>query len=156
MKTKKAFAKLGTTFLWSLLTIITLFPIYWMILVSTRTPVELFGKPDLSPTFFEKVQWKNFTKPFLERYIDALIKEIEYVSKKIDSKRILTQVHWGGGTPNAISSLATTATAKLAIKVTSLVAVDFTRPINAPSDTRTAVIPARMFVTVSPLTVITA
>ena len=31
----------------------------------------------------------GFTKPFLERYIDALIKEIEYVSKKIDSKRIL-------------------------------------------------------------------
>ena len=45
----------------------------------------------------------GFTKPFLERYVDALIKEIEYVSKKIDSKRILTQVHWGGGTPNAIS-----------------------------------------------------
>ena len=54
MKTKKLFAKIGTTFLWSVLTIITLFPIYWMILVSTRTPVELFGKPDLSPTFFEK------------------------------------------------------------------------------------------------------
>ena len=45
----------------------------------------------------------GFTKPFLERYIDALIKEIDYVSKKIDSNRILTQVHWGGGTPNAIS-----------------------------------------------------
>ena len=45
----------------------------------------------------------GFTKPFLERYIDALIKEIEFVSKKIDSKRKLTQVHWGGGTPNAIS-----------------------------------------------------
>ena len=42
----------------------------------------------------------GFTKPFLERYIDALIKEIEFVSKKIDSKRKLTQVHWGGGTPN--------------------------------------------------------
>ena len=45
----------------------------------------------------------GFTKPFLERYIDALIKEIVYVSKKIDKKRTLTQVHWGGGTPNAIS-----------------------------------------------------
>ena len=45
----------------------------------------------------------GFTKPFLERYIDALIKEIEFVSKKIESKRKLTQVHWGGGTPNAIS-----------------------------------------------------
>jgi ABC-type glycerol-3-phosphate transport system permease component len=51
VKTRKLFAKFGTTFLWSILTIITLFPIYWMILVSTRTPVELFGKPDLSPTF---------------------------------------------------------------------------------------------------------
>ena len=45
----------------------------------------------------------GFTKPFLERYIDALIKEIVYISKKIDKKRTLTQVHWGGGTPNAIS-----------------------------------------------------
>ena len=36
----------------------------------------------------------GFTKPFLERYIDALIKEIEFVSKKIESKRKLTQVHW--------------------------------------------------------------
>ena len=45
----------------------------------------------------------GFTKPFLERYIDALIKEIEFVSKKIDKKRKVTQVHWGGGTPNAIS-----------------------------------------------------
>ena len=45
----------------------------------------------------------GYTKPFLERYVDALIKEIEYVSKKIDKKRKVTQVHWGGGTPNAIS-----------------------------------------------------
>jgi len=52
MKIKKALGKISTTILWSLLTIITLLPIYWMVLVSTRTPVELFGKPDLSPTFF--------------------------------------------------------------------------------------------------------
>ena len=45
----------------------------------------------------------GYTKPFLERYVDALIKEIEYVAKKIDKKRKVTQVHWGGGTPNAIS-----------------------------------------------------
>ena len=45
----------------------------------------------------------GFTKPFLERYIDALIKEIEFVSKYIDNNRKLTQIHWGGGTPNAIS-----------------------------------------------------
>ena len=45
----------------------------------------------------------GFSRPFLERYIDAVIKEIEFVSKKIDKKRKLTQVHWGGGTPNAIA-----------------------------------------------------
>ena len=45
----------------------------------------------------------GFTKPFLERYIDALMKEIEYVSKYINEDRKLTQIHWGGGTPNAIS-----------------------------------------------------
>ena len=45
----------------------------------------------------------GYTKPFLERYIDAVIKEIDYVAKKIDKKRKVTQVHWGGGTPNAIS-----------------------------------------------------
>ena len=45
----------------------------------------------------------GYTKPFLERYVDALIKEIEYVANKIDKKRKVTQVHWGGGTPNAIS-----------------------------------------------------
>jgi oxygen-independent coproporphyrinogen-3 oxidase len=45
----------------------------------------------------------GYTKPFLERYVDAVIKEIDYVAKKIDKKRKITQVHWGGGTPNAIS-----------------------------------------------------
>ena len=45
----------------------------------------------------------GFTKPFLERYVDAVIKEITYVSKLINKNRKLTQIHWGGGTPNAIS-----------------------------------------------------
>ena len=40
---------------------------------------------------------------FLERYVDAVIKEISYVSKLINKNRKLTQIHWGGGTPNAIS-----------------------------------------------------
>ena len=44
----------------------------------------------------------GFTKPFLERYIDALLKEIEFVSQYIKDDRKLTQIHWGGGTPNAI------------------------------------------------------
>ena len=39
---------------------ITIIPIYWMIVVSTRSPVELFGKPDFSPTFFEKIYFCAF------------------------------------------------------------------------------------------------
>ena len=59
MKIKKLLGKIGSTIIWTILTIITLFPIYWMVLVSTRTPVELFGKPNLYPTFFEKIHWKK-------------------------------------------------------------------------------------------------
>ena len=66
MKTSKTLYKTFSIIIWSILTFITLFPIYWMILVSTRTPVQLYGKPNLSPTFFEKVYWKNYTKPFID------------------------------------------------------------------------------------------
>jgi len=45
----------------------------------------------------------GFTKPFLEKYVNAVIQEIELVSDNINSSRKVTQVHWGGGTPNAIS-----------------------------------------------------
>jgi oxygen-independent coproporphyrinogen-3 oxidase len=45
----------------------------------------------------------GFSRPFLERYVDAVLKEIDFVADRIDSNRKLTQVHWGGGTPNAIS-----------------------------------------------------
>ena len=77
MKIKKLLGKIGSTIIWTILTIITLFPIYWMVLVSTRTPVELFGKPNLYPTFFEKIHWKNFTKPFIDGiYADYLFNSI--------------------------------------------------------------------------------
>ena len=66
MRTSKILYKVFSTIIWSILTLITLFPIYWMILVSTRTPVQLFGKPNLAPTFFEKIYWKNYTKPFVD------------------------------------------------------------------------------------------
>ncbi|MFN2396639.1 MAG: oxygen-independent coproporphyrinogen III oxidase [Bacteroidales bacterium] len=38
----------------------------------------------------------------IEEYIEALIKEIESVSELLDKSRPLTQIHWGGGTPNSI------------------------------------------------------
>lgn len=41
-------------------------------------------------------------KDHIERYVHALIKEIKAVSLLIDKKRTVTQVHWGGGTPNSI------------------------------------------------------
>jgi len=37
-------------------------------------------------------------------YIDALKKEIEIVSEYLDKNRIVSQLHFGGGTPNAIDA----------------------------------------------------
>lgn len=39
----------------------------------------------------------------LNTYIDTLIKEIENVSESIDKSRKVSQIHWGGGTPNSIA-----------------------------------------------------
>ena len=39
----------------------------------------------------------------VKAYIDAVIKEIETVAELLDKKRKISQIHWGGGTPNAIS-----------------------------------------------------
>lgn len=41
-------------------------------------------------------------KEFIERYINALIKEIKTVADLLDKNRKVTQVHWGGGSPNSI------------------------------------------------------
>jgi oxygen-independent coproporphyrinogen-3 oxidase len=41
-------------------------------------------------------------KNHIERYIRALIKEINTVAPLIDKNRLVSQVHWGGGTPNSI------------------------------------------------------
>lgn len=38
----------------------------------------------------------------LRRYIDALKREIRLVAAHLDLSRPLTQVHWGGGTPNSL------------------------------------------------------
>ena len=38
-----------------------------------------------------------------EDYIDALIKEIDLIAEHIDLSRPVTQIHWGGGTPNALN-----------------------------------------------------
>ncbi len=41
-------------------------------------------------------------KTFISKYIEALSKEINNVAKLIDNKRLVSQIHWGGGTPNSI------------------------------------------------------
>lgn len=39
-----------------------------------------------------------------EDYIDAIIKEIELIAGHLDKSRQVTQIHWGGGTPNALTA----------------------------------------------------
>ncbi|MBN1113684.1 MAG: oxygen-independent coproporphyrinogen III oxidase [Bacteroidales bacterium] len=39
---------------------------------------------------------------FVSKYIDAIIKELQSVSEFVNSNRKVTQIHFGGGTPNAI------------------------------------------------------
>ncbi len=42
-------------------------------------------------------------KATVRRYIDAIKVEIKNVTSHLDKSRKVTQVHWGGGTPNSIS-----------------------------------------------------
>jgi len=39
----------------------------------------------------------------IKRYIECILKEIDTVSKYLDKSRKVTQIHWGGGTPNSIN-----------------------------------------------------
>ncbi|HKJ43391.1 MAG TPA: oxygen-independent coproporphyrinogen III oxidase [Sunxiuqinia sp.] len=41
-------------------------------------------------------------KDMMERYMEALKKEIHSVNKLIDHDRKISQIHWGGGTPNVL------------------------------------------------------
>ena len=42
---------------------------------------------------------------FVSKYIDAVVKELQSVSEFVNSNRKVTQIHFGGGTPNAIDFL---------------------------------------------------
>ena len=46
---------IGVYLLWIVLTFLVLIPIYWLFLVASRSPVELFGRPTLAFTGF----WPN-------------------------------------------------------------------------------------------------
>ncbi len=58
--------KLLKFIIWSVLSLITIIPIYWMILVSTRSPVELFESQIFHLHSSKKIYWKNFIKPFVD------------------------------------------------------------------------------------------
>lgn len=55
----------GLYLFWIVASLFTLLPIYWLVLVSTRSRVDLFGAPDFSPTFFQGIFTDNFANPFL-------------------------------------------------------------------------------------------
>ena len=42
-------------------------------------------------------------KSFIDRYVDAIVAEFETVAQHLDKSRLISQVHWGGGTPNSVS-----------------------------------------------------
>lgn len=64
-KWSRLWINFGTYVFWILSSIITLFPIYWIITVASRSRVELFPPPNIAPTFLQKVYWKNFINPFV-------------------------------------------------------------------------------------------
>ena len=64
-RSRRTWGAVSTYLFWTLSSLITLLPIYWLVLVSTRSRVDLFGSPDLSPTFFQGVYTDNFANPFV-------------------------------------------------------------------------------------------
>lgn len=42
-------------------------------------------------------------KSFIDLYVDAIVAEFETVTQHLDKSRLISQVHWGGGTPNSVS-----------------------------------------------------
>jgi len=62
-RTGKIMRMIGLYGIWILVTLLTLFPIYWLFLVSIRTRTELFSDRSLIPSGFFL---ENYTAPFLE------------------------------------------------------------------------------------------
>lgn len=57
---RKRVGWIGTYALWIVLTLLTLLPIYWLIVVSARSRVELFARPTLVQT---SIYWQNYLEP---------------------------------------------------------------------------------------------
>ena len=55
---------------WTVSSLVTLFPIYWMFVVSAKSRVELFGKPNFFiTTFFSENYIKTLTDPTFQKYM---------------------------------------------------------------------------------------
>lgn len=67
---RSTIATIGTYVLWSAMSIITLLPIYWMIVVSARSRVELFSPGKIwQTTFFVQNYLNPLSKPSFQSYL---------------------------------------------------------------------------------------
>jgi len=76
----------------------------------------------------------NRKKENEERYVDYLLKEIALVAKQLGSKRKVTQVHFGGGTP---TKLSIDLFGRVMEGLTDAFAIDFSGEIAIEIDPRT-------------------
>jgi ABC-type glycerol-3-phosphate transport system permease component len=55
---------------WALMSVVTLFPIYWMFVVSAKSRVELFGRPNfIIRSFFAENYLSTLTNPSFQNYM---------------------------------------------------------------------------------------
>ncbi len=67
---RKILSTVGIYLIWIVATLITLFPIYWLFVISARSRVELFGSASLiQTTFFAENYTKPLTNPVFQRYM---------------------------------------------------------------------------------------
>ena len=67
---RKILGRIGLYGLWTIMCLITLLPIYWMIVVSARSRVELFDAPTLIINSFYAANYiKPLTNPVFQRYL---------------------------------------------------------------------------------------
>ncbi|MEZ4663899.1 MAG: carbohydrate ABC transporter permease [Caldilineaceae bacterium] len=70
---RKRLITIGTYLLWTVLTVFTLIPIYWLFVVSARSRVELFGRPSFWPLWQTKFFAPNYTEPLTDRIFQGYI-----------------------------------------------------------------------------------
>lgn len=69
-KTRKILGWIGLYGLWIIMTLVTLLPIYWMFVVSSRSRVQLFDKPTLIiNSFYIENYIRPLSNPVFQRYL---------------------------------------------------------------------------------------